>query len=180
MLSSIRLDGTTAAMVIDGPTDAAVFRTYVENVLVPTLRPGDIVALDNLSPHKQPEAVEAVARAAPSIFAMSVQNSSSSTYPCAAKPLSLAPLRWSEGLPYADPEEPCAVPGRGRRPLAPSSTAQLLLCAETPPPQKKCPTRAHGAIVAGHGRTVRPSKPIDGIFAIGSYRRFYYEQRDRL
>lgn len=39
-------------MTIEGPTDTEVFRAYVEQVLVPTLRAGDIVVLDNLSPHK--------------------------------------------------------------------------------------------------------------------------------
>jgi transposase len=68
MLSSIRLDGTTAAMVIEGPTDTAVFRAYVENVLIPTLRPGDIVALDNLSPHKQPDVVAVLERAGAQVW----------------------------------------------------------------------------------------------------------------
>ena len=57
MLCSIRRDGTTAAMTIDGPTTSEVFRAYVEHILVPTLRPGDIVVLDNLSPHKDKAAV---------------------------------------------------------------------------------------------------------------------------
>lgn len=52
MLCSIRLDGSTACMTITGATDTEVFRTYVRSVLKPTLRPGDIVILDNLSPHK--------------------------------------------------------------------------------------------------------------------------------
>ena len=52
MLSSIRIDGTTACMAIEGPTDTEVFRAYVEQVLAPTLQAGDIVVLDNLSPHK--------------------------------------------------------------------------------------------------------------------------------
>ena len=52
MLCSIRLDGSTAGMTINGATDTEVFRTYVRSVLGPTLRPGDIVILDNLSPHK--------------------------------------------------------------------------------------------------------------------------------
>ena len=52
LLSSIRLDGSNAPMVIEGPTDADVFVTYVQQVLVPSLRRGDIVILDNLSPHK--------------------------------------------------------------------------------------------------------------------------------
>jgi transposase len=57
MLASVRRDGTTAAMTIDGPTTSEVFRAYVEHILVPTLRLGDIVVLDNLSPHKDKAAV---------------------------------------------------------------------------------------------------------------------------
>ena len=52
MISSIRLDGSTACMTVDGATTIEVFRAYVDAVLLPTLRPGDIVVLDNLSPHK--------------------------------------------------------------------------------------------------------------------------------
>jgi hypothetical protein len=50
LLSSIRLDGSTSPMVIEGPTDADVFVAYVQQVLVSGLRSGDIVVLDNLSP----------------------------------------------------------------------------------------------------------------------------------
>jgi len=60
VLSSVRLDGTTAAMVIEGPTDAEVFGAYVEQVLTPSLRSGDIVVMDNLSPHKTAGIVEAI------------------------------------------------------------------------------------------------------------------------
>lgn len=52
MISSIRLDGSSACMAVDGPTDKEVFREYVRRVLAPTLRPGDIVVLDNLAAHK--------------------------------------------------------------------------------------------------------------------------------
>jgi DDE superfamily endonuclease len=48
LLSALRSDGSTAAMVVEGPTDADVFRAYVQEVLVPSLRPGDIVVMDNL------------------------------------------------------------------------------------------------------------------------------------
>ena len=54
MISSIRLDGTTACMTLAGATDTEVFRTYVDKVLVPTLRNGDIVVMDNLGAHKSP------------------------------------------------------------------------------------------------------------------------------
>jgi transposase len=39
-------------MALEGTTDTESFRAYVDQVLVPTLRPGDIVIMDNLSPHK--------------------------------------------------------------------------------------------------------------------------------
>jgi transposase len=52
MISSIRLDGSTACMALEGTTDTESFRAYVAQVLVPTLQSGDIVVMDNLSPHK--------------------------------------------------------------------------------------------------------------------------------
>lgn len=52
IIGAIRLDGSTACMSVDGATDKDVFREYVRCVLVPTLRQGDIVILDNLSAHK--------------------------------------------------------------------------------------------------------------------------------
>jgi transposase len=52
MMSSIRLDGSTACMALEGTTDTESFRAYVQAILAPTLRPGDIVVMDNLSPHK--------------------------------------------------------------------------------------------------------------------------------
>jgi transposase len=55
MISSMRLDGSTACMTIDGATDTEVFRAYVREVLLPTLKAGDIVVMDNLTPHKNAE-----------------------------------------------------------------------------------------------------------------------------
>ena len=55
MIVALRLDGVGAPAVFDGPIDSASFLAYVEQVLVPTLRPGDVVVLDNLAVHKQPE-----------------------------------------------------------------------------------------------------------------------------
>lgn len=52
MISSIRLDGSTACMALEGTTDTESFRAYVSQVLLPTLRAGDVVVMDNLSPHK--------------------------------------------------------------------------------------------------------------------------------
>ena len=63
MLSSIRLDGTTACMTIAGATDTEAFQTYVREVLCPTLRPGDLVVMDNLSPHKNARTLQLIAQA---------------------------------------------------------------------------------------------------------------------
>jgi transposase len=52
MISSIRLDGSTACMALEGTTDTESFRAYVDQMLVPTLWLGDIIVMDNLSPHK--------------------------------------------------------------------------------------------------------------------------------
>jgi transposase len=52
MISSVRLDGTTACMTIEGASNTKVFQAYVRKVLVPSLRSGDIVVMDNLGAHK--------------------------------------------------------------------------------------------------------------------------------
>jgi transposase len=63
MISSVRLDGSTACMAVDGSTTGDVFCAYVESVLVPSLRPGDIVILDNLASHKNQIALERIEQA---------------------------------------------------------------------------------------------------------------------
>jgi transposase len=55
VVAALRPTALTATAVFDGPIDTATFRAYVEQVLAPTLRPGDVVVLDNLAAHKQPE-----------------------------------------------------------------------------------------------------------------------------
>jgi transposase len=67
MISSIRLDGSSACMTIEGATDTDVFRTYVREVLCPTLRPGDVVIMDNLSPHKSAPTIELIEAAGASV-----------------------------------------------------------------------------------------------------------------
>ena len=56
----LRLSGVTAASAFPGATNTGVFETYVEEVLVPELKPGDVVIWDNLKPHESEEAIEAV------------------------------------------------------------------------------------------------------------------------
>ena len=68
MISSIRLDGSTACMTIPGATDTEVFRAYGDRVLRPTLRPGDIVIMDNLSPHKSDPTLALIAQAGATVL----------------------------------------------------------------------------------------------------------------
>ncbi len=58
--AGLRLDGLTAPMVLDGPMNGAAFLAYVEQVLVPTLVPGDQVMMDNLPAHKVAGVKEAI------------------------------------------------------------------------------------------------------------------------
>ncbi len=52
LLASMTVDGMGPCVAVEGTTTSAVFEAYVEQVLVPTLRPGQVVVLDNLSSHK--------------------------------------------------------------------------------------------------------------------------------
>ena len=63
LLAALRHDRIDAPWVFDGPINANSFSVYVEQVLVPTLAPGDIVVMDNLASHKS-QAVRAAIRAA--------------------------------------------------------------------------------------------------------------------
>lgn len=51
-LAALRHDRITAPLVMDGPINGESFKAYVEQILVPTLKPGDIVVMDNLGSHK--------------------------------------------------------------------------------------------------------------------------------
>jgi len=62
-LAALRHDAITAPCVLDGPINGEFFRSWVEQFLIPTLTPGDIVVMDNLGSHKGPAvqaAIEAV------------------------------------------------------------------------------------------------------------------------
>ena len=60
---ALRLSGLTAPMLLDGPMNGAAFLAYVEQVLAPTLRPGDLVIMDHLPAHRR-TGVRAVIEAA--------------------------------------------------------------------------------------------------------------------
>jgi transposase len=60
MVSALRHDRVEAPLVIEGAMDSLVFSGYIERVLAPTLRVGDVVVMDNLSPHKTRAVQEAI------------------------------------------------------------------------------------------------------------------------
>ena len=61
MIGAVWLDGSTACMTIEGATDNEVFQAYVREILCPVLRPGDIVVMDNLAPHKNEQTAALIA-----------------------------------------------------------------------------------------------------------------------
>lgn len=62
-VGALRHDRLTAPCVFDGPINGVSFRAYVDQILVPTLSPGDIVILDNLGSHKSKAARDAIRHA---------------------------------------------------------------------------------------------------------------------
>lgn len=62
-LAALRADGVEAPCVFDGPINGARFLAYVEQCLVPTLRPGDVVVMDNLGSHKSAAVRKAIRNA---------------------------------------------------------------------------------------------------------------------
>lgn len=68
LVAGLRRTGMVAPMVLDGPINGEWFKAYVGQVLVPELRPGDIVIMDNLSSHKRPEVAELIEAAGASLM----------------------------------------------------------------------------------------------------------------
>ena len=67
-VAGLTLRGMIAPFVLDGPINRLAFETYVEKVLVPELRPGDIVVMDNLSSHKGTKVREMIEAAGASLL----------------------------------------------------------------------------------------------------------------
>ena len=70
MLSAIRLDGVIrdATVLIDGAINAPTFLAYTQQCLAPSLRPGDVVVMDNLASHKASGVVEAIEAVGASVW----------------------------------------------------------------------------------------------------------------
>ncbi len=65
-VAGLRTSGLIARFVLDGAINRAAFEVYVERVLAPELRPGDVVVMDNLSRHKGPRVRELIEARTPS------------------------------------------------------------------------------------------------------------------
>lgn len=59
-IAALRVNGIEAPAVIDGPVNGLIFQAYVEQILAPALKPGDIVIMDNLSSHKRQAVRDAI------------------------------------------------------------------------------------------------------------------------
>ena len=68
IISAIRRDGVATAMATEGPTNALVFRGFTEHFLLPVLREGDIVVMDNLSSHKVQGVVDMIESAGAQVW----------------------------------------------------------------------------------------------------------------
>lgn len=66
-VAALRLDGLTAPTVVDGAMTGDIFVAYLRQQLVPTLKPGDVVVMDNLSCHKRAEVKTVLAAAGASL-----------------------------------------------------------------------------------------------------------------
>ena len=66
--AGLRTDGLVAPMLLDGPMDGTAFEAYLHQVLIPVLRPGEIVIMDNLPAHKGPGVRKAIEDAGASLF----------------------------------------------------------------------------------------------------------------
>jgi transposase len=67
-VAGLRGNGLAAPLVLDGPMTGEVFRAYVEQMLVPSLAPGDVVVMDNLAAHKVSGVREAIEAAGASLL----------------------------------------------------------------------------------------------------------------
>lgn len=68
VIAALGLDGVRAPLAFPGSVNASIFESYVEQILVPTLRPGDVVIFDNLPSHLGPAVFKAIERAGASVL----------------------------------------------------------------------------------------------------------------
>jgi transposase len=128
LVAGLRSTALTAPCVIDGPMNGNGFLAYVEQVLAPTLKPGDVVVLDNLSAHKVPGAREAIEATGANLLYLPpyspdfnpIEQIFANSKPCYERPLS-APWRPSETASHA-----FSMPSSQMNALTTSATPDML------------------------------------------------------
>jgi hypothetical protein len=113
LVAGLRCTGITAPYVFDGAINGARFRAYVEQMLAPTLQPGDIVLLDNLASHKVAGISEAIATAGAELLYLPPPAcaGAGSTVPISTRSSRLSPSsRPPCARPPSAPATPCGTP----------------------------------------------------------------------
>jgi transposase len=125
-VASLRHDRIEAPWLIDGPIDGQGFRTYVEKALAPTLKPGDVVIMDNLGSHKGEAVRQAIRSAGAKLFFLpkyspdlqSSKSSPSSSIYCAKR-------RREPSIPSSPPSANCSAPTPPKRAPTTSKTPDM-------------------------------------------------------
>ena len=120
-VAALRNRGLGAPMVLDGPMTGQAFLAYVEQVLIPTLKPGDIVVMDNLPAHKIAAVREAIAKAGAQFFLLP-------PYSPDMNPIEMAfaKLKTAAPSPGTNPRWPVATHRHLARPVHPRGMRQLF------------------------------------------------------
>lgn len=128
LIAALRQDGITAPCLFDGPINGESFRAYVEQILLPTLREGDIVVMDNLGSHKSKAVREAIRSAgARRLFLPAYSPDSSRSSPSSR--------RCSEKPEHARARR-SAMPLRRCFPPSPARNAQTIFSTQDMRPYK--------------------------------------------
>jgi hypothetical protein len=120
-VAALRRDHLTAPMVLDGPMTGEAFLAYVEQVLIPTLKPDDIVVMDNLPAHKIAPVRAAIAAAGAQLFLLP-------PYSPDMNPIEMAFATQDAPAPSprTNPRWPLAAHRRLARPVFPGRMRQLF------------------------------------------------------
>ena len=133
-LAALRCDRVEAPWLLDGPIDGESFRLYVERVLVPTLRPGDLVVMDNLGSHKSAAVRRAIRAAGARLFLLPKYSPTSTRSRSSSPSSSIAsarppPAPWT---PFATPSATSSIP-------SPQASAATTLSRQAIPRPKLIP-----------------------------------------
>ena len=130
-LAALRCDRVEAPWLLDGPIDGESFRLYVERVLVPTLRPGDVVVMDNLGSHKSAAVRQAIRGAA------RTSSCFRNTLPTSTRSRSSSPSsNTGSERPPPGPRTPSATPSPTSSTPLPSASAVTISSRPAMPPPK--------------------------------------------